>query len=259
MTSVHVTCIIRCPHLYQKQQSPQAPSRRPCTTAHASQIPTRLGSTYGPRYHTFPQLPHTVTKLQKSRHWFRRDQRVQFHKSQPTLSANIQNLRYNPANQAPAKSSKSHMPATGGGVQSPPACTAMVIYIHGYAHGQAHTFTCTVTHAHTFTGMRISARLWRKPARRDQRTAQQIPNQPCQANTLKLRNASTNLQSNRPTQNTWGAWVWRQRRRRRCDVCDVRGPARLCNRAIGPEGPITVKPKGLTGLKAGQMAHLKVG
>ena len=28
--------------------------------------------------------------------------------------ANIQNLRYNPANQAPASSSKSHMPATGG-------------------------------------------------------------------------------------------------------------------------------------------------
>ena len=33
MTSVHVTCIIRCPHLYQKQQSPQAPSRRPYAVA----------------------------------------------------------------------------------------------------------------------------------------------------------------------------------------------------------------------------------
>ena len=51
----------------------------------------------------------------------------------------------------------------------------MVIYIHGYAHGQAHTFTCTVTHARTFTGMRISARPWRKPIRRDQRPVSTNP------------------------------------------------------------------------------------
>ena len=31
---------------------------------------------------------------------------------------------------------------------------------------------------------------------------------------------------------------------------DVRGPLRVCDRAIGPEGPITVKPKGLTDLTA---------
>ena len=46
MTSVHVTCIIRCPHLYQKQQNPQAPSRRPYAVA----MPHR--SPYGPYSHT---------------------------------------------------------------------------------------------------------------------------------------------------------------------------------------------------------------
>ena len=112
--------------------------------------------------------------------------------------ADIQNLRHNPANQSPTGSSKSHMPATGGGVPSPPARTAMVMRAPSRARSltRASSRPCSHLHAHTFTGMRISARPRRKPIRRDQRTAQQIPNQPCQANTLKLRNASTNLQSN---------------------------------------------------------------
>ena len=137
--------------------------------------------------------PHTIHKLQKSGFHFDETSGSSSTNPNQPRQANILNLRYTSANQAPAKSSKCYRPATGG-VQSPPACTAMVIYIHGHAHGQAHT--CTVTHAHAFTGMRISARPWRKPIRRDQRTAQQIPNQPCQADTLKLRNASANLQSN---------------------------------------------------------------
>ena len=45
------------PDLCQKRPSPQAPSRRPYTAAHVSQILMRLGSPYGPRSHTFPRFP----------------------------------------------------------------------------------------------------------------------------------------------------------------------------------------------------------
>ena len=90
-----------------------------------------------------------------------------------------------------------------------------------YLHGYARIFTAMV--------MRIPARPWRKPIRRDQRTAQQIPNQPCQANTLKLRNASTNLQSNRPTQNAWGAWA--STSTAASMTTTGAGPLRVCDRA----------------------------
>ena len=130
---------------------------------------------------------------------------------------------------------------------SPPARTVMRTLSWArarpwsYLHGYARIFTAMV--------MRISARPWRKPIRRDQRTAQQIPNQPCLTNTLNLRYSPADQSSIQPTQNAWGAW--RQRRRRRCDVCDVRGAA-----------PVLVRPEGRTGSRArwpDDMAHLKVG
>ena len=140
MTSVHVTCIIRCPHLYQKQQSPQAPSRRPCTAAHASQIPTRLGSTYGPRYHTFPRLPHTVTKLQKSRHWFRRDQRVLPHKSQPT-----------PSSKHPEPALQSSKPSAGQVQQMLQTCeVGCTVTSCTYGHGHIHSRVCARPSAYLY-------------------------------------------------------------------------------------------------------------
>ena len=46
-----------------------------------------------PFFNTFPRLPHTVTKLQKSRHWFRQDQRSGPANLQPAGPTNPQNLR----------------------------------------------------------------------------------------------------------------------------------------------------------------------
>ena len=46
-----------------------------------------------PFSHTFPRLPHTVTKLQKPRHWFRQDQRSGPANPQPAGPTNPQNLR----------------------------------------------------------------------------------------------------------------------------------------------------------------------
>ena len=46
-----------------------------------------------PFFNTFPRLPHTVTKLQKSRHWFRQDQRSGPANPQPAGPTNPQNLR----------------------------------------------------------------------------------------------------------------------------------------------------------------------
>ena len=206
MTSVHVTCIIRCPHLYQKRQSPQAPSRRPCTAAHASQIPTRLGSTYGPRYHTFPQLPHTVTKLQKSRHWFRRDQRVQFHKSQPT-----------PTSKHPGPALHLRKPSAGQVQQMLQTCdwgcrhllhgyahtarTAMVMHarvcahFHGHAHGHGHARTVTHMHghSHTFTGMCTATSTSGHASDETSVRLTQIKRQPVYSNALRLRNISADL------------------------------------------------------------------
>ena len=132
-----------------------------------------------PSLHTFPRIPHT-TKLQKIRPQIQRDLRYSLHK--PSAGQVQQMLQ---------------TCEVGGAVTSCmriPARTVMRtlswarVRPWSYLHGYARIFTAMV--------MRIPARPWRKPIRRDQRTAQQIPNQPCQANTLKLRNASTNLQSN---------------------------------------------------------------
>ena len=46
-----------------------------------------------------------------------------------------------------------------------------------------------------------------------------------------------------------------RRRRRRCDVPTPRGSQHVC--VIGPEGPIIVRPEGLTGLKARQPATVR--
>ena len=106
-----------------------------------------------------------------------------------------------------------------------------------------HTRPCSHLHAHTFTGMRISARPWRKPIRRDQRTAQQIPNQPCLTNTLNLRYSPADQSSIQPTQNAWGAWATTTLRRLR-----RQGGQHAC--VIGPKGPIVVGPDGPTDSRA---------
>ena len=70
MTSVHVTCIIRCPHLYQKQQSPQAPSRRPYAVAMLRRSPCTSDPHTGHvpiRFHGFSIQPPKILTLVSTR------------------------------------------------------------------------------------------------------------------------------------------------------------------------------------------------
>ena len=109
--------------------------------------------------------------------------------------ANTRDLRYTSANQAPASSSKSHIPATGGCSHLLHAHTYVRPWscMHGYAHtfmitrahGQGHTFTCTRTAMFTRAPSQACAYLHGHGARRDQRTAHtdqapiQLTQMPC--------------------------------------------------------------------------------
>ena len=88
--------------------------------------------------------PHTIRKLQKSDFHFGENSGSCPTNPQPTLPANILDLRYNPANQAPAKSSKCYRPATGGGVPSPPARTVM----RTLSWARARPWSCAHGHSH---------------------------------------------------------------------------------------------------------------
>ena len=115
-------------------------------------------------------------------------------------------------------------------------CTAMVISLHADPHVPGHA-----------------------PAETSGRSPQ-IPNRFRHASSLGRRGRLWRIYT--PTQLTqvpcadeggMGVRVRRRfamRRRRRCDVDDSGASTCMCDRAIGPRGPITVKPKGLTGLRA---------
>ena len=163
---------------------PHTVSRFPHTTTRLTHFSIR-----------FPRIHHTIHKLQRIRLQIRRDQRPAPQTPNQSCPTDTLNLRYSPANQAPAKSSKSHMPATGGGAVTTGA------HIHGHArtftamftpaHGCAHTCTAMAS-GHAFD--ETSVRLW------------QIKLQP---NSLKLQRPTTGgmgmdrLAMRR--QNAWGA------------------------------------------------------
>ena len=205
------------------------PRRSPCASdPHTGHVPIR---THGP--------PHTATKLQKSRHWFRQDQRSSLHRSptnqsanSPTLgyicttmaashasqpaetsgrspqipnqpcSANILNLRHISANQSPTSLRKSHALPVQQIKHQPVPANHTDLRLGGRHHWRAYSrgmrtpsWVCARHHAnghvftgyaHTFTG-HAHHHVMRKPTRRDQRPAQQIPNQSCPANILNLR------------------------------------------------------------------------
>ena len=210
MTSVHVTCIIRCPHLYQKQQSPQAPSRRPCTAARASQIPTRLGSTYGHTPdafpHTFWQIPigrpspHTIYKLFKIGFSFDETSGSSSTNPNQPRQANILDLRYTSANQAPASSSKSHIPASGGHRHLLHVRPWSCAHLHGHGHALTFKGTCTamVMRARSFTctAIVIHARPRQRPGTLLTRPAYGSHGSsanPVHSSALRLRNISADL------------------------------------------------------------------
>ena len=144
--------------------------RPPCQVpTHPRDFPHMLA----PLFNTFPRLPHTVTKLQKSRHWLRRDQRSGFTNPQPTTSSRhpepalpsskpipnrfqqitrvtIQQTKRRPV---PANATDLRL---GGAVTSctyghghihSRACARPGAYMHGHSRAHLHR------HAHTCTAM----------------------------------------------------------------------------------------------------------
>ena len=157
----------------------------------------------------------------------RREQRSSPTNPQPTLSSKHPEPASVYTNQASAKSNKSHMPATGGCRHLLHVRSWSRAHLHSRAHIHWHA------HGHGHIHSRVCAHPWCKPARRDQRPACtnqapiQLTQMPCGCVTSPRIYAS-----NRPTQNTWGAWVrhrlaMRRRRRRRRDV-STSGGASTC-------------------------------
>ena len=111
--------------------------------------------------------PHTIHKLQKSGFHFDETSGSSSTNPNQPRQADIQNLRYNPANQKPTSSSKCYRPATGGHRHLLHVRPWSRAHIHWRAHGHGHARTVThmhghgharmVTHmhghSHTFTGM----------------------------------------------------------------------------------------------------------
>ena len=98
-------------------------------------------------------------------------------------------------NQAPAKSSKSHMPATGGGVPSPPACAYLHVRPWSCAHGQCHSHARPCSYLYG-----LCARPRQRPGTLLTRPAYGLSissANPIHSNALRLRNTSADLQSNR--------------------------------------------------------------
>ena len=151
---------------------------------------------------------------------------------------------------------------------APPACAYLHVRPWSYLHGgmrvssRAWSLTCTAmvilarvcAHLHGYTCTAMA----RKPTRRDQRPAPQIPNQPRQANTLNLRYTSRQIQASNPThpnsnvQRLGGMGV--------NDGVDAAATSTTttgggCTYAIGPKGPMIVRPEGRTdGTPEGQPA-----
>ena len=158
-----------------------------------------------PSLHTFPRIPHT-TKLQKIRPQIQRD------------------LLHIFANQAPAKSSKYHMPATGGGAGTyararPRACTRISVQ-WSYLHGHARAFTAMVTslrldpHASGHASAETSADGFGRST--------------LQSNPLKSPGGHGHGVVSRCDDGV--------------DVDDSGDSTCMCDRAIEPKGQITVKP-----------------
>ena len=166
-----------------------------------------------------------------------------------SCQANILNLRYTSANQAPAKSNKSHMPAKWG-VPSPPARTAMVMRAPSLtrAYSLARARPWSRVHLHGY--VHICTAMARKPTRRDQRPALtdqapiQLTQMPCGCVTSPRIYAP----------NCYSKYLGGMGINGDCGVDDDdRCGAAAC--AIGPEGPIMVRPEGRTdGTPEGQPA-----
>ena len=135
---------------------------------------------------------HTIHKLSRAGfHFDETSVPVPQIPNQPR-QANIQNLRYTSANQAPAKSNKSHMPAKWG-VPSPPARTAMVMRAPSLtrAYSLARARPWSRVHLHGYVHI-CTAMAQASPTRPASGFGKSSAN-PVHSNALKLRNISADL------------------------------------------------------------------
>ena len=139
MTPVHVTCIIRCLHLYQKQQSPQTPSRRSprASDPHTGHVIIR--------FHSSPIQSPSSKNLDIG--FDETSVRSPQISNQP-CQANTLNLRYCQANQSPTGSSKSHALQSTQTKHRPVPANATDLRLVGAVT------SCTYGHGHTCTDMR---------------------------------------------------------------------------------------------------------
>ena len=93
--------------------------------------------------------PHTIHNLLKVGLSFDETSGSSSTNPNQPRQADTRDLRYNPANQAPASSSKCYRPATGGGCRHLLRVRSCA-HFHGHMHGHGHTCTgmCTAKRIH---------------------------------------------------------------------------------------------------------------
>ena len=198
-----------------------------------------------------PQAP-------KIRLQIRRDQRSSSTNPNQPRQANILNLRYCPANPTPTKSRKSYIPASGG--------HRHLLHVRPWSwscahlHGHGHALTFKGTRTAIVIPLRARARPCQRPGTPSTRPAygsHKSSANPVHSSALRLRHISADLRVQPAYSKRLGGMGMAStttaslRRLRRQGASTF-----ACNRAIGPEGPITVKPKGLTDLKARLVVEL---
>ena len=234
----------------------------PCdSTAFHTQAIFPYGIAVFPYGHTpdaSPHTPHQIPIGRPSPHTIRKLQKSDFKFGETSGSS--------PTNLQPTTSSKHPEPALHSGksnanrfkqitwLQStqtkrrPSPANATDLRLGGAVtsctYGHAHTFMGTRTamvilaRSLTCTAMVIPSRACARPRQRPgafltrpASGSHRSSANPVHSSALRLRNTSADLQSNRPTQNAWGAWATTTLRRRR--------------RQWGP-APVLVRPEGRT-------------
>ena len=184
--------------------------------------------------------PHTIRKLQKSDFHFGENSGSCPTNPQPTLSSK----HPGPALQS-SKPSAGQVPANATDLRLGGGGCRHLLHVRPWSRThfmgtrtamvmRARSLTCTAmsyVHGHACTASVNGAH----------ETSKSSAN-PTHSSALRLRNISANQAPIQLTQNAWGAWASTTT----ASMSTTGGAAAVCDRAIGPEGPITIKPKVLT-------------
>ena len=246
-------------HKFTKNRKARKPTfRRPCTATHAWLLPTSLGSPYEPCSHMFPRIPHATHKIQRIRPQIRRDQRPAPQIKRRPAPTDSTDLRRGWRRHLLHVCVHLHVRALLHGYAR--TCTAMGIPARPWPYPNG---TVPWSHTHGMPSFRSSR--FRAQSRRDQRPVSANP-QPVWSRKFtgpatglrKPTHPTRLLRFHRPTPggHVRHRFAMRRRQRRRCVGVDVRGASTcMCDRAIGPKGPIMVRPEGRTdGTPEGQPA-----